>query len=263
MEGKELLKRFRELPEYKQNNILVDAYKQIDFLHKNGKSFDSFTWRDCRFENEELTITAGVDDYFNEESLQRNLIDYAGVVYCLVTGRNSAESMSWDAGRKIESSVLREIVLTICGRNDSVEPLIEKLKQPYTDEDTFFNGYSTVDEKEAAEAYKKQQEIDRENRIEEEKERNREFLSNLPSYTSAEKPWYTKWWYFFILFLLIGGARACKYSKKSTRHQAVQQQQMLFEQNRQLCQQVKIHLDLGKEFKHNEPAESKGDRLSD
>lgn len=264
MEGKELLKRFIELTEHQQNKILVDAYKQIDSLHKSGKSFDSFTWRDCRLENDELTIAAGVDNYFNEESLQRNLVDYAGVVYCLATGRTSAESMSWDGGRKIESAVLREVVLTICGRNYSVKPLIEKLKHPYTDEDSFFEGYSTVDEKEAAEAYKKQQEIDRENRIEEGNERNREFFSNQPSYTSSPKPWYTKWWYFLILFLLIGGARACKYSKSSSHRQAVQHHQSLSERDRQIRQQVKdIHLDLESELKRNAPVKSNGDDQSD
>ena len=102
MKGKELLKYYKTLPEHQQTKILVDAYRQIASLHQTGQSYDSFTWRECSLEGDELKIQASVDDYFNEESLQRNLRDYAGVIYCLVTGRTSAESMSWDAGRKIQ-----------------------------------------------------------------------------------------------------------------------------------------------------------------
>ncbi len=252
MKGKELLKYYKTLPEHQQTKILVDAYRQIASLHQTGQSYDSFTWRECSLEGDELKIQASVDDYFNEESLQRNLRDYAGVIYCLVTGRTSAESMSWDAGRKIQSAVLREIVLTICGRNDSVAPLLEKLKQPYHDEDTFFEGYSTVDEKEAADAYKKQQEIEQENRKAEHNERVTELFSQGTNYTSPIKPWYTKWWYFLLLFLIIGGVRACKYSKEVSRQNASYQQQMLYEQNRQLRHEIKeVSIDLNKQLRFN------------
>lgn len=258
MEGKELLKYFKKLPEHQQNKILVEAYKQIAILHDKGESFDSFTWRNCSLENDKLTIVADVDNYLNEEALQRNRLDYAGVVYCLVTGRSSAESMGWDAGRKIDSAVLREIVLTICGRNNSVGPLIEKLKQPYTDEESFFDGYSTVDEKEAADAYKKQQHIEQENQKAEQAERAKEIFSNSPyQQFPVYKPWYTKWWYFLIIFLIVGGVRACKQSKKIERQQIVKQQQMQFEQNKQLRRQLRnVHIDLGKEIKRNAPAKS-------
>lgn len=259
MQGKELLKHFKDLPEHQQTKILVDAYTQIATLHQAGKSFDSFTWRDCRLVSDELRINADIDNYFNEESLQRNLIDYAGVIYCLVTGRTSAESMSWDAGRKIQSAVLREIVLTICGRNNSVNPLIEKLRQPYKDEDTFFEGYSTVDEKEAADAYKKQQEIEQENRKAEHNERVTELFSQGSNYTSTIKPWYTKWWYFLLLFLIIGGVRACKYSKNVGRQNASYQQQMIYEQNRQLRHEIKdVTIDLNKQLRHNSKSGSNG-----
>lgn len=252
MQDKELLKYFKSLPGDRQTKILVDAYKPIAALHQGGKSLDSFTWRNCSLEEDELKIEANVDDCYNEESLQRNLHDYAGVIYCLVTGRTSAESMSWDAGRKIQSPVLREIVLTICGRNISVNPLLEKLKQPYQDEEVFFEGYSTVDEKEAADAYKKQQEVEYENRKAEHNERVNEFFSQGKNYTSTIKPWYTKWWYFLLLFLIIGGVRACKYSNNVGRQNASYQQQMRYKHNRQLRQEIKdASIDLNKQLRHN------------
>lgn len=258
MEGKELLKHFRKLPEHQQNKILVDAYKQISTLHHCNKSFDSFTWRDCRLENDELTITAGIDNNFNQDSLQRNLKDYAGVLYCLATGRSSTESMSWDAGQKIDSPVLREIVLTICGRNDSVEPLIRKLNQPYTDEDTFFAGYSTVYEKEATDAYNRRHRIEQKNRKYEETERLNEFLANQPSAAIGRpKPWYTKWWYYLLLFLIVGGVRACKYSQNAGRQQVDDYKTIPYKQDRQMRQNVKnIRLDLRHELNRNTPYKS-------
>lgn len=94
------------------------------------------------------------------------LHDFAAVVYSLATGKIDSESMAWDAGRKIKEPVLREIVLTICGRN-SLRPLLRKMSKTYVDEDTFFDGYTTVDEKEATESYKKKLKIDEAKRAEE------------------------------------------------------------------------------------------------
>lgn len=252
MEGKELLKQFKYLPEHQQNKILVDAYKQIAKLHQSVRSYDSFTWRDCSIENDVLMINASIDNYFNEEAFQRNLLDYAKLIYCLTTGNKSAESMSLDAGRKIESAVLREIVLTICGRNDSVNPLIDKLNQPYKDEDTFFEDYSTVDEKEAADAYKKQQEIEQENHKSEQNEKATEFIFKGPVNTSPTKPWYTKWWYFLLLFLIIGGVRACKQSKQIKNQSILYHQQGVHVRNNMNRHQYKnVQIDLQKELKRN------------
>lgn len=210
MQGKELLKIFKELSEHYQNTILVDAYKQIADLHERGKSFDSFTWKDCELENNTLTINAVVKDVYNEDTFHRNLKDYAGVIYCLSTGSTSAEAMSWDAGRKIKSAVLREIVLTICGRNNSIDPLLYKLRSHYVNEDKFFSNYTTVDEKEGYENYKRQQYIKQQNQYEESK---RIFFSrkNMHVY---RKPWYERIMPFIVIMLLYGGYHACSAQKK-------------------------------------------------
>lgn len=258
MEGRELLKHVKNLPEHQQNKILVNTYRQIDNLHLDGRSYDSFSWRDCCIENDVLTISASVDNYLNEEAFQRNLHDYAKLIYCLTTGNKSAESMSWDAGRKIHSTVLREIVLTICGRNNSVSPLIGKLKQPYEDEDTFFEGYSTVDEQEAADAYKKQHEIEQENRKEEQNERVAELFSHGQVYTSTSKPWYTKWWYFLLLFLIMGSVRACKQSKQINNKSIMYYQQGVHERNNINRQQYEnVHINLQKELRRNAHTQNK------
>lgn len=236
MQGKELLKYYKSLPEQKQTQVLVDAYNQIVALHDTGRSFDSFSWTDCTFENDCLTINASVDNYFNEESFQRNLLDYAGVIYCLTTGNKSSESMSWNAGRTIESNVLREIVLTICGRNNSIEPLLKKLRQPYTDEETFFDNYTTVDEKEGRDAAEKQRRIDEENRADNFEQQS---LKNYMNLTSPKKSWFERFGIYILMVLCIGGYKACKASKEMERQQSIQQMQMMRQERQQLHKSLK------------------------
>ena len=119
----------------------------------------------------------------------RNHRDYAGVVYCVATGRKSAESMQWDAERTVRQPVLREIVLTLCGRNDSEIPLLRKLCDPYVDEATFFADYLTVDEKEEWDDREQREKY----RREEEAERlHKEFFDRATSIRlyPAPTPWY-------------------------------------------------------------------------
>lgn len=232
MKGKELLKYFKGLPEHEQNKLLVNAYKQIATLHDSGQSFDTFSWNDCTLDDWRLTINAPVDDYFNEEALQRNILDYAKVIYCLTTGNRSSESMSWDAGRKIQSNVLREIVLTICGRNYSINPLLAKLCRPYTDEEAFFDGYTTVDEKEGREAAEKQRRIDAENRTD---ERSGQADRGYTDPTKPKKSWFARVGVFILMALLAGCYKACQSEKKMNSQKAGKQIEVMH-QRRQILQ---------------------------
>lgn len=237
-QGYGLLKDFGSLPEPEQNKILVDAFGQIATLHDAGKSFDSFSWRGCVLDNASLTINCPIDDYFNEEALQRNLLDYAGVIYCLTTGKKSAESMSWDAGRKIQSNVLRGIVLAICGRNDSVKPLLAKLRQPYDDEDTFFENYTTVDEKEGHEGAEKQRIIDEQNRANEES-MNNGFPQSSQFASASRKTRGEKIVIFILMVLSVLGYRVCKYEKQIKRQQAAQQIEQMHQQRRERQEELR------------------------
>lgn len=156
MKGIELLNNFKNLPEQRQTEILVDAYEQIAVAHDNGYVFDPFSWRDCQLDDGVLTINSIISESLDAFARIHNHNDYAALIYCLTTGSESSRAMLAEAGQRIKPAVLREIVLTLCGRNYSIDPLIKKLRQPYIDEDTFFDGYTTVDEKEAREAYEKQ-----------------------------------------------------------------------------------------------------------
>lgn len=205
-----------------QNKILVEAFAQIAARHDAGESFGSFGWADCTLENNVLTINSPVNKYFNGPARESNIMDYASLVYCLATGNSSAEAMGWDAGRKIQSAVLREIVLTLCGRNHSVEPLLYKLRKPYLDEDTFFDGYNTVDEKESRDAYEKQKKIDAQNRADEASRSNVDALHfNPATFAPRRSRWQTIAFFVFIA-LCVGGAKACRYSKKMQTQQSIE-----------------------------------------
>lgn len=225
MQGKELLQHFKRLSDQDQNRILINAYQQVAALHDNGKSFDSFDWRDCSLEEGIFQINAKVDDYFDDESFIRNLLDYAKVIYCLTTGNTSAESMSVDAGRKIDSDVLREIVLTISRHSDSMEPLLQKLRQPYVDEETFFSGYTTADEKEEREAAERQ-------RYEEE-------LSLTQDHDDSRKRWRARIIMLILMVICIGSYRGYKAHKEAQQRMVEQHYYELREQQRQIREMAK------------------------
>lgn len=122
---------------------LVGLAQEILRCHDTGMGLDNFDWEDVTIVPDgSLRLENVAEEKLTSEIAQRNLIDYAAIVYCVSTGQKSAEAMTWDAGRKIKQPVLREIVLTICGRNSSIEPLLAKLREPYVDEETFFAGYT-------------------------------------------------------------------------------------------------------------------------
>lgn len=127
--------------------------------------------------------------------------------------------MGWDAGEKIKQPVLREIVQTICGHNTSVEPLIAKLHQPYTGEDAFFSGYTTVEEKEAEDAYRKARDVEYENYRAEYAQRIQEGNKNRSSSTS----WGAKIGFFILAGLIISGVKLCMRSDKAAHDAAVEE----------------------------------------
>lgn len=145
----ELSRKFRKMDAEQQTSLIVGMYRE--YIMKALRRLEilaDFTWRDVTLDpGKRLVLSAPTSGkLFSEQERDNNLIDFAGVIYCLATGETSSESMGWDAGRRIEAPVLREIVLTICGRNEEAGPLLERLERGYVDADDFFDGYTTVDE---------------------------------------------------------------------------------------------------------------------
>lgn len=212
MDFKEV-KKLTELPDNELILKFVELFHEMTHLHDAGQGYDHIDWRNLSMSpNGELKLDDVTFLPVSDELRLRNYHDYAAIIYCVCTRQRSAESMSWDAGRKIKQPVLREIVLTICGRNDSIEPLLKKLQEPYINDDTFFKGYRTVDEKEAYEAYKKAEQI----RIQKEQDeaRAKYAATYVPMVTTPRKSWFERIGVFILMALCFGGYRACTASKK-------------------------------------------------
>jgi len=223
------IKRLSELPDNELTGKLVALFGIVTRYHDAGGGLSPFDWRNLQIsEDGGLMLNDIVAGPLSEEVRLRNYNDYAAIIYCVCTQQKSAESMSWDAGRRIKQPVLREIVLTICGRNDSIDPLLLKLREPYVDEDSFFDDYTTVDEKEAFEAYKKAEEIKAEqDRIRHEEKRacKRPINTQIPPFT-PEKSWYEhKWIYFILIFIAIlyKGCKSVERQRNNTRIQIERQ----------------------------------------
>lgn len=150
----EQVKQLSGLPEDQLSAKLVGLARQIQQYHDRDIGIGPFDWHNLQIAADGSLYLENLDETELTDSVFcRNYYNYAGIIYCICTRQRSDATMTLDAGRKINQPVLREIVLTICGRNTSINLLIRKLREPYIDEDNFFNDYTSVDEKEAFEAY--------------------------------------------------------------------------------------------------------------
>lgn len=221
METKEI-KALSLLPDEMLTPRLVALAQEILRYQDEDKGLASFSWEDVRVDADASLHLSGVDTVeLTEDVRTQNLWDYAAIVYCIATGNKSAESMGWDARRKIKQPVLREIVQTICGHNTSVEPLIAKLHQPYTGEDAFFSGYTTVEEKEAEDARRKARDVEYENERDEYAQRIQ--AENKSLYRSSSTSWGAKIGFFILAGLIISGVKLCNRADKVAHDAAVEE----------------------------------------
>lgn len=207
------LKKLSDLPDQELTKKLTSLFYEILKCHDAGECLSSFDWRNLQIsENGSWNLAYVATIPFSNDACQRNYVDYASIIYCLCTKQKSAEAMAWDAGRRIKQPVLREIVLTICGRNSSINPLIAKLRDKYIDEETFFSGYTTVDEKEAYEAYDKAERM----RIQNYEYDKNEYNKITPSSKlNSKSTWFRRIGVFILMALCIGGYKAYRASKKA------------------------------------------------
>ncbi|MDE6324491.1 MAG: hypothetical protein K2L46_00705 [Paramuribaculum sp.] len=227
------IKELAALPDNELTARLIDLFGIVLQSHDSGKGLSAFDWHDLNMSDDGKLYLSGIEECgLDEDVRDRNYNDYAAIIYCASTKQKSAEPMSWDAGRKIRQPVLREIVLTLCGRNASVDPLIDKLRQPYIDEESFFDGYTTVDEKDASEAFRKAEQIRMLN------ERD-SYLQAEVSSKSSGSPWYKGIGVFILIGLCSGGYKAYKASEKQKRAAAIELINKQAVERRQMREQLR------------------------
>lgn len=208
----EQVKILSELPAEELTQRLIDFFGEVSKHHDAGQGLAAFNWCDVQCSQDNRLTLSGIPTRpLTDDVRDDNYHDYAAIIYCVCTRQKSSEAMSWDGGRKIKHPVLREIVLTMCGRNNSVHPLVERLRKQYVDEDTFFDGYTTVDEKEAGEAFQKAEKIREQN----ERQEAWNALSSAGANSRApRRSWAERIGIFILMALVYGGVKACKASKK-------------------------------------------------
>lgn len=216
------LTQLSALPEQELTARLVGLFGHVLQYHDAGRGLEPFYWQDLTMEADgTLSLGAISETELTEEVRYRNYFDCAAIIYCVCTREQFAGSMELDAGSKIVQPVLREIVLTICGRNYSIEPLIARLHEPYVDADTFFRDYSTVDAKEAAEAERAGEECEQE--------------ADAPAMPPEPKPWYRSTaWYILGAICIIGHQvyRAEQRNRESIRFEQMLQRTRGYDANR-------------------------------
>lgn len=227
------IKELATLPDKELTARLIDLFGVVLQSHDYGKGLSAFDWQDLNMSEDGKLYLSGIEVCeLDEEVRERNYKNYAEIIYCVSTKQKSAESMSWDAGRKIRQPVLREIVLTLCGRNASVAPLIDKLRQPYIGEECFFDGYTTVDEKDASEAFTKAERIRMQN------ERD-SYSQAVASSNSSGSPWSRGIGGLILIALCSGGYKAYQASEEQKRAVAFELLQKQEDEWRQMHRQMR------------------------
>ena len=134
------LKTLSNLPENELNGKLIGLFSEVWKFHSRGFCLSPFTWDKVSISADgTLRLTCVEQRPYDNDTRLRNLRDYAGVLFCAATGSKSTAKMDDEAFGKIDSDVLREIVLTLIGEGDAVTPMIRKLRRPYVDTETFFS----------------------------------------------------------------------------------------------------------------------------
>lgn len=232
------LTELHELPEQDLTARLVALFSQIRRCHDAGNELDRFDWRDVNVAQDgSLSLDNINQSPVTDDGRTADYHNYAAVIYCITTKQKSAEAMSWDADRKIKQPVLREIVLTFCGRNTSVEPLLQKLAHTFIDNESFFQGYTTVDQHEAAESQAKADEILRRNR----KDEVNNFVDSILNSSHSKNYGYRRQsiGIFIFMFLCVGGYRVYKANQQREHDSAVIENQRILEESRQIRQHAR------------------------
>lgn len=154
LKGKKLLSAWRKLPPDIQTGLVFGlfnrelesrrryygehgAYQEI--LDSGFGDLELDDARTCLKRSEREYAVRYTDSL---EPFYREMSEY---IYCLDTSSRSAEAIRWDASRKMRNPVLREVVMTLLGLNDSRGQMLENIAQMRVSAKEFFHDYYSAD----------------------------------------------------------------------------------------------------------------------
>lgn len=158
LKGKKLLKAWRRLPPDIQTGLVFGLFnRELDsrrrYYDENGayqeivdRGFD-----DLELDDASTCLKRSEREYAvrHTDSLEPFYREMAEYIYCLDISSRSAEAIQWDAGRKMRNPVLREVVMTLMGLNDSRGQMLENIAQMRVSAKEFFHDYYSADMEQA------------------------------------------------------------------------------------------------------------------
>lgn len=158
LKGKKLLSAWRKLPPDIQTGLVFGlfnrelesrrryygehgAYQEI--LDSGFGVLELDDARTCLKRSEREYAVRHTDSL---EPFYREMAEY---IYCLDISSRSAEAIQWNAGRKMRNPVLREVVMTLMGLNDSRGQMLENIAQMRVSAKEFFHDYYSADMEQA------------------------------------------------------------------------------------------------------------------
>lgn len=158
LKGKKLLKAWRRLPPEIQTGLVFGLFnRELDsrrrYYDENGvyqeivdRGFD-----DLELDDASTCLKRSEREYAvrHTDSLEPFYREMAEYIYCLDISSRSTEAIQWDAGRKMRNPVLREVVMTLMGLNDSRGHMLENIAQMRVSAKEFFHDYYSADMEQA------------------------------------------------------------------------------------------------------------------
>lgn len=154
LKGKKLLKAWRRLPPDIQTGLVFGLFnRELDsrrrYYDENGvyqEILDS-GFGDLELDDARTCLKRSEREYAvrHTDSLEPFYREMAEYIYCLDISSRSAEAIQWDAGRKMRNPVLREVVMTLMGLNDSRGQMLENIAQMRVSAKEFFHDYYSAD----------------------------------------------------------------------------------------------------------------------
>lgn len=154
LKGKKLLKAWRRLPPDIQTGLVFGLFnRELESRRRYYGEHGAYQeildsgFGDLELDDARTCLKRSEREYAvrHTDSLEPFYREMAEYIYCLDISSRSAEAIQWDAGRKMRNPVLREVVMTLMGLNDSRGQMLENIAQMRVSAKEFFHDYYSAD----------------------------------------------------------------------------------------------------------------------
>ena len=154
LKGKKILSAWRKLPPDIQTGLVFGLFnRELDSRRRYYDEHGAYQeildrgFGDLELDDARTCLKRSEREYAvrHTDSLEPFYCEMAEYIYCLDTSSRSAEAIRWDASRKMRNPVLREVVMTLMGLNDSRGQMLENIAQMRVGAKEFFHDYYSAD----------------------------------------------------------------------------------------------------------------------